>query len=90
MATQTPEPGKTGTEPGGSTGVPSNMSLSTTQQKRGHHFLHHNANNVVIKIMTQDAHLKTVRKTGSSKNMEQHPIGCEYIHIKVNDGQLTV
>jgi hypothetical protein len=40
--------------------------------------------------MTQDAHLKTVGKTGSSKNMEQHPIGCEYIHIKVIDGQLTV
>jgi len=40
--------------------------------------------------MTQDAHSKIVRKTGSSKNMKQHAIGCEYIHIKVNDGQLTV
>jgi hypothetical protein len=40
--------------------------------------------------MTMDAHLKIVRKTGSSKNKKQHPIQCEYIHVKVNDGQLMV
>jgi hypothetical protein len=40
--------------------------------------------------MTQDANLKMVHKTGSSKNKEQHTIGCEYIQIKVNDRQLII
>jgi hypothetical protein len=39
--------------------------------------------------MTQDAHLKIVRKTGSSKNMKQHAVGCMYILIMANGGQLT-
>ena len=40
--------------------------------------------------MTQDAHLKIVRKTGSSKNKKQHAVGSEYIHMEANSGQLTV
>jgi hypothetical protein len=40
--------------------------------------------------MTQDAHLKIVRKTGSSTNMQQHAFGCEYIHSEVNGRQLTI
>jgi len=40
--------------------------------------------------MTQDAHLKIVRKTGSSKNKKQLAVGCEYIHIEANGGQLTI
>jgi hypothetical protein len=40
--------------------------------------------------MTQDAHLKIVRKTGSSKNKKQNAVGCEYIHIEANGGQLTI
>ena len=40
--------------------------------------------------MTQDAHLKKVRKTGSSKNKKQHAIGCESIHICVDDSQLRM
>jgi len=40
--------------------------------------------------MTLDAHFKIVRKTGSNKNKKQHAIGCESIHIDVDDGQLTV
>jgi hypothetical protein len=40
--------------------------------------------------MTQDAHLKIVRKTGSSKNKKQHAVGCESIHVEAMGGQLTV
>jgi hypothetical protein len=40
--------------------------------------------------MAQDAHLKIVRKTGSSKNTKRHAVGCEYIHTEPNSGQLTV
>jgi hypothetical protein len=44
---------------------------------------------VATQNMTQDAYLKIIHKTGISKNKKQHTIGCEYIHIAVNDGQLT-
>jgi len=40
--------------------------------------------------MTQDAHLKIDRKTGSSKNTKQHAVGCEYIENEVNGRQFTV
>jgi len=40
--------------------------------------------------MTQDSHFQIVRKAGCSQNKKQHAIGCESIHIDVNDGQLTV
>jgi len=53
-------------------------------------FVHRDAANVATKQMTQDAHLKIVRKTGSSKNKMQPAVGCEYIHIEANGGQLTV
>jgi hypothetical protein len=40
--------------------------------------------------MTQDVHLKIVRKTGTSKNKEQHAVGGNSIHIEAMGGQLTV
>jgi len=40
--------------------------------------------------MTQDAHLKIVRKTGSSTNTKQHGVWCEYIHTVVNGRQLII
>jgi hypothetical protein len=40
--------------------------------------------------MTQDAHLKSFRETGSRKNKKQHAVGCEYIHIDAISGQLTL
>jgi hypothetical protein len=39
------------------------------------------AANVATKHITQDAHLKIVRKTGSRKNKKQHAVGCEYMLI---------
>jgi len=40
--------------------------------------------------MTQDAHLKLVGETGSSHNMKEHAVECEYIDTVVNGHQLTV
>jgi len=81
MATQTPQPGENGIEAGGSTGITPKTSLSGTQQECRHQLVHRNAANAATKNMTEDTHLKIVRKTGSSKNKKQHVIGCKYIHI---------
>jgi len=68
MATQSPQQGENGTQPGQSMGATQNMSLSGTQQERRHQFIQRNAANAATKNMTQDAHWEIVRKTGSSKN----------------------
>jgi hypothetical protein len=67
-----------------------NTEILGTQQERRHKLVHHNATNAATKHMTQDAHLKTVRMTGSNKNKKQHAVGCEYIHMEANSGQLTM
>jgi hypothetical protein len=90
MATQTCQPGENGTEPGGSMGITPNTSLFGTQQEWRHQLFHRNAANGATKNMTKDAHLKIVHKTGGGKIKTQHATRCEYIHIMVNDGQLTV
>jgi len=40
--------------------------------------------------MSQEADLNKVRKTESSNNKMQHAMGCESIHIFVDDGQLRI
>jgi len=90
MATKTPRPGENGTVLGRSTGVTPNMSLSGTQQERRHQLLHRNAAHAATKNMTQDAHLKIIRKTGRSKKKKPRAIECDYICVRVNDGWLTV
>jgi hypothetical protein len=52
--------------------------------------VHRKAAEAATKYKTQDAHLKIVRKTGSSTNKMQHALGCEYLHIMVNRSQLTL
>jgi hypothetical protein len=71
-------------------GATSNTEILRTQQVRRYKLVHRDAANAATKHMTQDAHLKIVRKTGSSKNKKQHAAGCKYIHIVANGGQLTV
>jgi hypothetical protein len=68
MATQTPRPGENRTKPGRLTGVTPNSSLSGTPQECRQQLVHHNATNAATKNITQDAHLKIVHKTESSKN----------------------
>jgi hypothetical protein len=90
MDTQPPPPGESGSHTGRLAGAPLNTELLGTQQERRHKLVHRDAANVATKHMTQDPHLKIVRKTGSSKNKQQHAVGCEYILIVANGGQLTV
>jgi len=66
------------------------MDIPGTQQERRHKSVHRDAANAATKHMTQDTHLKIVLKTGSRKNKKQHAVGCEYIQIEANGGQLTV
>jgi len=90
MDTQPPPPGESRSNTGRLAGTTSNTEILGTQQKRRHKLVHRDAANVATKHMTQDAHLKIVRKTGSSKNKKQHAVGCQYILIEANGGQLTV
>jgi len=69
------------------TGAPRNAQLGDTQQQRRHQIVYSDAAIVGTENLSQDTHLKKVRKTGSSRNMKQHEIRCESIHIRVNDGQ---
>jgi hypothetical protein len=71
-------------------GTTSNTELHGTQQQRRHKLVYRHAANEATKHMTQDANLKIVCKTGSSKNRKQHAVGCEYILIVAKGGQLTM
>jgi hypothetical protein len=71
-------------------GATSNTEIFGTQQERRHKLVHRDGDNVATKHMDQDAHLKLVRKTGSSKIKKQHAVGCEYILIEANGSQLTI
>jgi hypothetical protein len=89
MDTQPPLAGESGSNTGRLAGATSNPELLDTQQQRRHKLVHRDAANVDTKHMTPDAHSKIIRKTGSSKNKKQHAVGCEYILIVANGGQLT-
>jgi hypothetical protein len=67
-----------------------NTDILGTQQECRHKLVHRDAADAATKHMTQDAHLKIVRKTGSRRNKKQHAVGCEYINLDAIDGQLTV
>jgi hypothetical protein len=90
MDTQPPQPGPSGSKSGQLADASSNMSLIGTQQERRHQLVHRKAADAATKHMTEDAHLKIVRKTGHSTNKKQHAVGCEYLHTAVNSRQLTV
>jgi hypothetical protein len=90
MDTQPPQPGTGGSKSRRLAGVSSNTSLISTQQERRDQLIHDDAADAATKHMTQDAHLKIIRKTGSSTNKKQHAVGCEYLHAVVNGCQLTI
>jgi hypothetical protein len=90
MDTQTPQPGMTGWESSRTTGIPADTSDHGIQQEWQHPLVHCDAANAATKHMTQDAHLKIVRKTGSSMNMKQHAVGSEYMYSVLNGRQITV
>jgi len=90
MAPETLPPGAIGAGSSRTTGASRNAPLGETQLQRIHQLVHRDAEIVATENMTQDAHLKNVRKTGSSNNKKQHAIGYESIHICVNNGQLKI
>jgi len=90
METQLPPPGESGSNTGRLVGATSNMEILGTQQDCRHKLVHRDVANAATKHMTQDTNLEFVRKIWSSKNKKQHAVGCEYMHIEGNGGQLTV
>jgi len=90
MDTQPSSPGESGSNTGRLAGATSNTEILGTQQERRHKLVHRDAADAATKHMTQDAHSKIIRKTGSRRNKMQHAVGGEYIHINAIGGQLTV
>jgi hypothetical protein len=90
MDTQPPLTGETRSNTGRLAGATSNTDILATQQEVRHKLVHLDAANAATNHMTQDAHLKIIRKTESRKNTMQHAVGCECIHIEAIGGQLTV
>jgi hypothetical protein len=90
MVTQPPLPGESGSNTGRLAGATTNADILHTQQEHKHKLLHRDAADAATKHMTQDAHLKIVRKTGSRRNKKQHAVECQYIHIDAISSQLTV
>jgi hypothetical protein len=90
MDTQPPPPGESGSNTGRLVGATSNTEHLGTQQVGRPKLARCDAANLATKHMTLDAHLKIICKTGSSKNKMKHAVGCEYILIVANVGQLTV
>jgi len=90
MDTEPPLPGESGSNTGRLAGATTNTDILGTQQDHRHKLVHRDAADAATNHVTQDAHLKIVRKTGSRRNKKQHAVGWEYIHINVISGQLTV
>jgi hypothetical protein len=90
MGKQSPLKGKCGSNTGRLAGATTNTAILGTQQEHRHKLVHRDTPNTATKHMTQDAHLKIVCKTGSSKNQKQHAVECEYIHIEANGRQSIV
>jgi hypothetical protein len=74
MDTQPPPPGETGTNTGRLAVATSNTDILGTQQERRHNIVYRKAANAATKVMTQDAHLDIVRKTGRRKYQKQHAV----------------
>jgi len=90
MDSQTPQPGESGSELSETMDASSNLSLDGTQHQCRHQLVHCHAANAATANITQDSHLKTIRKTRRSRNKQQHATGCEYIHIEADGPQLTL
>jgi len=90
MAPEILPPGAIEAESSRMTGASNNAPPSEAKQQPRHQVFHRDAAIEATDNMTQDANLKIVRKTRSSKDEKLHAIACESIDIEVDDGQLTV
>jgi len=90
MDAQPHQQGESGSKSSRLAGAASNTSLIGTQQECRQQLVHHDFANAASRNMTQDAYLKIVHKTGSSKNKYRQAFGCNYMHIVVNSHQVTI
>jgi len=90
MAPQSPQPGVIQSESSLTMGDSSNAPLADTQQQRRHQLVHRNAAIAATENMAHDADFKIVCITGRSNDKTQHAIGCDYLHIDAESGQLTI
>jgi len=90
MDTQQTPQGESGLNTGRLAGATTNTAIFGIQHERRHMLVHRDTANAATKPMTPDEHFKIVCKTGSNKIMKQHAVGCEFIHIEENGGQLTI
>jgi hypothetical protein len=67
MDTQPPPAGESGSDTGRLAGATSNTEHLGAQQERRPKVVHRNAANVATKHMTQEAHLKIVRRLAAAK-----------------------
>jgi hypothetical protein len=86
MDTEPPPPAESQLNTGRLAGATSNMVNHGTQQERRHKLVHRDTANAAAKHVTQDAHLKIVRKTECRKNTKQHAVGRECIRIEAIGG----
>jgi len=89
MATETPQDGDSGSELSQMMVDSSNVPFAGPQQHLEYQSGHGKGADVATVNMTEDADLKIVPKTASSKNKKQHAVGCSYIHTRVNSAPLT-
>jgi len=90
MAPKTPQICVIESESSRTTGTSSNLPLAETQQQRSDQLVHRKAAIAATDNLAQEAHLKIERKTRLSYIRKPHAIGCEYFHIDVEHGQLTI
>jgi len=90
VAREIPQPGAIEAESSWTLGASNDRPPGEIQRQHRLQLVHRAAAIVATENITQDGHLKIVRKTGSWKNKTQHAMGCDSIHIDVDDGQLAV
>jgi hypothetical protein len=86
MALQTTPPAAIRSESRWIPGASCNAWPGETQQQCKSQFIHQDAAVVVTENMTQNPHLKQVRKTSRDKSKTQDVVGFELLHVDVDGG----
>jgi hypothetical protein len=76
MDSQPPLPGESGLNSSQVAGGTLNTEIVGTQQERRQELVHRDAANAATNYITQNAYLKMIRMTRSSKNQKQHADEC--------------
>jgi len=71
-------------------GALSNAPPAETQHHGRHRFVHCDTAIAATDNMAQDAHFNIVHTIGRSNDRKLHAIGCEYLRIDVEGGQLPI